>query len=340
MGRKKTTVKDIAKEVGVSPALVSFVMCNTYNSNSHYRIKPETARMILDAAKRLNYSPNTSARALKSGKYNTIGVILSDISNAFFSEIARVIEDEAYKHNYFVLFGSTDEDSCKFSQILKVFENKGVDALIVVPCVGSDECIINAGSHGIPIILLDRKISAPFPSVTLDNTQAGCDLTARLLDKGYRKIRMVSYDMELSNIRDREAGYSKAMRDHGAGDSDDIRRISHNASPDTVDSMIEEARKDAVEAFVFATNTLAVKGMTSIFKKGYHVPSDFGIACFDKNDAFDIYPTDLLYARQPVVEIAKHSMQILLEAVDGATDNDACRQIVLSPEIIDTNAGA
>ena len=108
--------------------------------------------------------------------------------------------------------------------------------------------------------------------------------------------------------------------------------------------MIEEARKDAVEAFVFATNTLAVKGMTSIFKKGYHVPSDFGIACFDKNDAFDIYPTDLLYARQPVVEIAKHSMQILLEATDGATDgatdNDACRQIVLSPEIIDTNAGA
>lgn len=215
MGEKRVTVKDVAREAGVSPALVSFVMSNVNAGKRTYRVNEETAKHILSVAERLNYCPNTSARSLKSGKFNTIGVILSDISNAFFSEIARIIEDEAYKNHYYVLFGSTDEDSSKLEQLIRVFEDKGVDGLLVVPCADSDRCINKVAARGVPVVLLDRNIDGPFPSVTLDNRSAAFDLTNKLIAKGYRRIEMLSYTMNLSNIRDREAGYMECMSEFG-----------------------------------------------------------------------------------------------------------------------------
>lgn len=106
MRTRKVTIKDIATEAGVSIALVSFVMNNKADGKETYRVNKETAQRILEVAEKLNYQPNNAARTLRSGKTNTIGVIVSDISNKFFADIARCIEDRAYKHKYTVLFGS------------------------------------------------------------------------------------------------------------------------------------------------------------------------------------------------------------------------------------------
>ena len=103
MTRGQVTIKDIAREAGVSTALVSFVMSNAVAGEQLYRVSSETSKRVLKVAERLQYKPNNSARALRSGKTGTIGVILSDISNPFFAEIARYIEDQAYKYNYNVI---------------------------------------------------------------------------------------------------------------------------------------------------------------------------------------------------------------------------------------------
>ena len=100
MRTKRVTIKDIATEAGVSIALVSFVMNNKADGKETYRVNKETAQRILEVAQKLNYQPNNAARTLRSGKTNTIGVIVSDISNKFFADIARCIENHAYKHKY------------------------------------------------------------------------------------------------------------------------------------------------------------------------------------------------------------------------------------------------
>lgn len=336
MGEKRVTVKDIAREAGVSPALVSFVMSNKNAGKRTYRVNEDTAKHILSVAKRLNYCPNASARSLKSGKFNTIGVLFSDISNAFFSEIARIIEDEAYKNHYYVLFGSTDEDSTKLEQLIRVFEDKGVDGLLVVPCAGADNCIKKVAARGVPVVLLDRNIEGDFPSVTLDNITTSFELTNRLIEKGYRRIEMVSYTMNLSNIQGRENGYLKCMSNYGLSSYANIHRLEHHADFKKLDIIIEDARKRSVEAFVFATNTLAVQGMASIFKGGFHVPQDFGIACFDRNDAYEIYDTDLIYAKQPTTRFAQESISILLDYMKTGGIENRDRSVLLVPEIIDT----
>ena len=130
MRTKRVTIKDIATEAGVSIALVSFVMNNKSDGKETYRVNKETAQRILEVAQKLNYQPNNAARTLRSGKTNTIGVIVSDISNKFFADIARCIENHAYKHKYTVLFGSTDENPQKLENLVEVFRNKGIDVFI------------------------------------------------------------------------------------------------------------------------------------------------------------------------------------------------------------------
>ena len=129
---RKTSLKDIAEAAGVSTALVSFVL---NGKEKEYRVGEKTAQRILKIANEMNYQPNLAAKSLRSGKTKTIGLVVSDISNPFFSQLARVLEDEAARKGYTVLFGSSDENKDKMNRIVGNLINKGVDGLIIVPCI-------------------------------------------------------------------------------------------------------------------------------------------------------------------------------------------------------------
>ena len=112
--------------------------------------------------------------------------------------------------------------------------------------------------------------------------------------------------------------------------------MEHHASASSIENIIADARKRGVEAFVFATNSLAVQGMSAIFRKGFSIPQDFGIAAFDENDAFEIYRTDLLYVRQPLESFAAELVNILMGEMAGTRDDGVCPHVVLTAEVIDT----
>ena len=207
MGGRQVTIKDIAREAGVSVSLVSFVMSNAVAGESVYRVSRETSKRVLEVAERLQYKPNSSARALRSGKTGTIGVVVSDIANPFFAEIARYLEDHAYNYDYNVIFGSSDENPEKFRRVVDVLLNKGVDGLILVPCAGAEDTIREVVASGINTVLLDRLVPGlQVSSVVLDNREAARVITGKLLERGARRIEMVSYSMNISNARDREQG--------------------------------------------------------------------------------------------------------------------------------------
>ena len=157
---KKISLKDIAEAAGVSTALVSFVL---NGKKKEYRVGEETAQRILKIANEMNYQPNLAAKSLRSGKTKTIGLVVSDISNPFFSQLARVLEDEATKRGYTVLFGSSDEDKDKMTRVVSNLINKGVDGLIIVPCDNSEKSIASLVNNNIPIVLFDRY----FPEINV-----------------------------------------------------------------------------------------------------------------------------------------------------------------------------
>lgn len=155
----KITIRDVAREAGVSISLVSLVMNAKRDAegNLDCNVNKDTARRIAEVAKRLGYRPNKAAASLRSGRFYTIGMVTSDIANQFFADIARYIENIAHNYNYTVLFGSSDENAEKLDNIVDTFIGNGVEGLIVAPCSGSEEVLRKALDAGIPTVLLDRR---------------------------------------------------------------------------------------------------------------------------------------------------------------------------------------
>lgn len=229
MKTKRTTIRDIAEAAGVSISLVSFVM---NNKGKRYRISDEMTKRIREMADKLDYQPNNAARSLRSGRSRTIGVVVSDISNSFFAEICRKIEDDASRFNYTVIFGSSDENADKFRNVVEVLLGKGVDGLILVPCEGSEAYIEEIYGLNIPLVLIDRTIDNPEISrVVLNNQKASAMAVEHLVESGYKRVAMVSYAMRLSNICDREKGYESTMERLGLKDRMQIYRIDFHERP-------------------------------------------------------------------------------------------------------------
>ena len=181
------------------------------------------------------------------------------------------------------MFGSTDENPQKLENLIEVFRNKGIDGLIIVPCEGADEIIRNVALQNIPVVLLDREVpDTELSSVVLNNRRAGVETTQALIRQGFTRIEMISYSMNLSNIREREEGYRFCMTEAGLNGRINIHHLRHDKLG-KIDEIVRDAKMRNVEAFVFATNTLAANGLTAIFRNGWRVPQDFAMACFERS---------------------------------------------------------
>src|SRR5688572_19413439 len=177
---KKVSIKDIAAQVGVSAALVSYVL----NNKKEGRIRRSVAERIREVAKELNYRTNQIARSLKTNKTFTIGLIVADISNPFSSALARIIEDEADRKNYTVIFGSSDENPYRSNKLVETFLNRQVDGLIMAPGETSASLVDLLQQQQVPFVLVDRY----FPEldtnyVAIDNCQASSSATQHLVDQ-------------------------------------------------------------------------------------------------------------------------------------------------------------
>ena len=211
MKRKKTSLKDIAKKVGVSTATVSYVL----SPGNESKVSPSVTKKVKEAAKMLNYQPNQIAKSLKSGKTYTIGLIVADISNPFFSHIARIIEDEAAHFKYNVIFGSIDENAEKSDSFIQLLINRQVDGFIIAPAEGTQKHIQSLKDQHIPFVLIDRY----FPEirtnyVVLNNYKAAYDGVARLIETNHKKIGMIAYSNSLQHMRERIRGYRQALREN------------------------------------------------------------------------------------------------------------------------------
>jgi LacI family transcriptional regulator len=328
---KKPSLKDIANEVGVSTALVSYVL----NNRKEDRISKQIAQKIRDVAQRLNYRPNQIAKSLKTSKTFTIGLIVADIANPFSSTLARIVEDEANKFNYTVIFGSSDENLQKSAKVIDTLLNRQVDGLIISPPAGSETQMLELQSQGVPFVLLDRY----FPTVksnyvALNNYAAARMASEHLIESGCKRIGMINYETTLFHLQERKRGYVTTLKKHKMPFKKSWLRqvdISNNKSE------IEKAVKDLlnaaepVDGLIFTSNIIAAHALKFINTLAVKVPDDLAIVSFDETEALDLFYAPLTYIKQPLREMGAMATKILLENI---ASNNRITQVDMEPQLM------
>ncbi|MEX6687267.1 substrate-binding domain-containing protein [Danxiaibacter flavus] len=312
---KKVSLKDIAQKVGVSTALVSYVL----NDKRQNRVGKDLAKKIKKTATTLNYRPNQIAKSLKTNKTNTIGLIVADISNPFSSQIARAIEDEAEKNDYTVILGSSGENAEKSAKLINIFLERQVDGIIICPVENTQAQVRYLHKINIPFVLLDRY----FPEVkanhvSVNNFGAAYMAVDHLIKQGYRNIGMIAYKTSLVHLQERTRGYIEALRNNKQSfKKSRLKELKMGCTQQEVEKAIDQLLKQPVDALFFTSNTLASCGIKYINKLHIQVPNDLGIVSFDETEAADLFYAPLTYIKQPIDEMGKQSLHILLDKISG-----------------------
>ena len=316
---KKYSLRDIANELGVSVALVSYVMSG---KEKEKRVGSEMAKKIRETAKKLNYQPNYHARSLRYNKSQSIGLIVADISTPFFANIARTIENEAYRLDYTVIIGSSDENSQKMKKVLDFLTSRQVEGFIIAPTEGSEEQIRYLKKQNVPFVLIDRyfeKISTNY--VIVDNYQVSYNATNYLLEKNNERIGMITYHSKLNHFNNRVLGYSKALGNFKPEARNPyLKKIMYsNLYEDIQASIVELIDKDKIQAIFFATNTIAIESLKCLIGLGINISKDIDVVAFDESESYNFFQYPIHYIKQPIDEMGIEAMRILMDQIDCKT---------------------
>lgn len=334
MSTKKTSLKDIAQKAGVSTALVSYVL---NGKEKESRVGQEIAIKIRQIAAELNYQPNHLAKSLRSGKTHTIGLIIADISNPFFANIARVVEDEAKHNGYTVIIGSSDENADKSRDLLDVLINRQVDGFIIVSSENSESQIHYLKDKNIPFVLLDRyfpEIQTDF--VSTDHYKASHEAGMHLIKNGYRRIGMIAYDSQMFHMQERIRGYLDALKNNKLESQKSwLKQIRitniENGVKEAIDELINA--KEPVDSLLFATYSLAISGLKYINELKLKVPADLGIVSFGQAEVFELYHCPITYLKQPIVLLGQTAVELLVKKLKDNITEPA--QILMKAELVE-----
>lgn len=331
---KRITIRDVAREAGVSVTLVSFVMNAKRDKDGRLDcpVNPDTAKRVLQVAQKLGYRRNFAAASLRSGKSNTIAVIPSDISNKFFAGISRCIEDRAHQYGYTVFFASSDESAQKLGEVMDAVLAHNIDGVIVAPCTGGEAAIQKAIDSKVPVVLLDRDIEGfgGVGKVLLNDVEAGRMATSLLIERGFKNIEMISYTLGISSLSEREAGYRKAMMDHDLYDNARVHYTTYGDAANDVERFIKNAVERGVDAFFLPTYSLSAMALSAMKKLGLKTPENLAVLGFDESDIYYLYETTVSHIVQPLKALGEKSVEVLVSMIQG---KDA-ESIILNPELI------
>lgn len=309
---KRVSLKDIAENAGVSPSTVSFVL---NGKAKEMRIRQSVAEKIIAVANSKGYSPNNIAVSLRTGQSKIIGLIIEDISNSFFATLAKIIEKEVNLLGYKVVYCSTENDSKKGSELIKMLYDSRVDGLLITPSKGIKKDIESFLAYNIPAVLMDRHFpDLALSSVVVQNAQGVKDGMDHLFRKGYRRIGFVTVDIEQMQMQEREEGYRSFFNEMALSfDEDLILKLPYNYKNNLAIEEIKMLIKTRnLDAIFFATNYLGIMGIESILQLQLTIPGDIAMICFDDHDLFRLYPPGITCIEQPVSEIGLASVHLLM----------------------------
>lgn len=292
---------------------------------------------VLKFVEKVGYKPNLLARSFRTGKTNIIGLMVEDISNPFFANVARLIEEKAYTNGYKILYCSTENDARKAQELLLMFKDRCVDGYIITPTESLLKDVEGLVSSGAPVILFDRRFEDDrFDYVLLDNQGSAYNAAKHLIDQGFREIGFITINSLQTQMKDRMTGYEKAMEEHGLNQY--IKEVSFSLNTEQSVEHIEDflRRKKKMEAVIFSTNYLGISGLKAIKNLGLSIPNDLAMISFDDHILFDLYNPTITSIAQPIEEMSAQLINILLQKLSGGQDqkNAEKQQIILPGQLI------
>jgi len=320
------TIKDIAKKANVAPSTVSNVLNNTKYVTEDIRER------VLSVVDELGYSPNLIARSLKTKQTNTIGVIVPDLTNAFFIEIVNAIEAYLYEKNYSILVCCTRENKQKEKKYLLSLVQKGIDGLLFLGTGLNPSHLL--AKLPIPIVLIDRMIGNQFSSVSIDNELGGYLGTKHLLERGAKRISFLLGPLVLKTNMDRLQGYQRALAENGViYDS----TLIVQCEPVTYESgweAVERLDVDGVEydAVFAASDFLAVGALRYLLYKKIRVPEQVKLVGFDGIPITEIFTPAITTVNQPKREMGERAARILIKMIKK--DPEGRVNEIYEPELI------
>jgi LacI family transcriptional regulator len=327
------SIKDIAKKLGVSPSTVSFVL---NGKAKEMRISAEMTKKIQQTAEDAGYHPNQVAVSLRTGKSRIIALIVDTISGSFFSSLARTIEQEAQDSGYRVIYCSTGNNIKKGGDLIQMMHQYQVDGYLIIPSAGMEKDIELLLDKNKPLVLMDSYfpgMAAPY--VLVDNYGGVTQGMEHLIQKGYKKIAFVCNDVDMVQMHERKKAYEATLRKHKLRFSRQLMcETKYTASKEEVVNTLKVfLEKNKPEAVFFAANYLGVYGLESIKSLGWSIPKDIAVVCFDDLDIFNLYPPGITSIRQPIEEIAKKAIQLLLQLMNDSSKPKK-KGVQLEPQMI------
>jgi LacI family transcriptional regulator len=325
---KKISIVDIANLLNISKTTVSFILNGRAQEK---RISEELVKKVLKLVKEVGYKPNSLAKSLRTGKSNIIGLMVEDISNPFFANIARLIEDRAYEKGYRIIYCSTDNDTEKTQDLLTMFRDRHVDGYIMAPPRNIEEDVQALIKSGLPVVMFDRYLpNVDTDYVIVDNQFSTYNATRHLIEQGYSKIAYITFSSDQTQMLDRMNGYKNALKEDKLKTY--IKEIDFNRNEELIKEPLSAYLKKnpGIDAILFGTDHIGTCGLKVINQLGLKVPDDLAIVSFDDYDVFELHSPSVTAIAQPIEAIADNIISLLLKKLDANNNNQTTQKITLS----------
>lgn len=324
-------MREVAAAASVSVGTVSNVL------NAPDKVAPATVARVQAAIDYLGFVRNDAARQLKAGRSRSIGLVVLDIGNPFFTDIARAAERRAGEHNLTVLLGTSDDDDGRERAYIDAFDEQRVYGLLVSP-VGEDLRRVTAlHERGTPVVLVDRDGSGtPFDSVAVDDVAGAALAVAHLCATGRRRIAFVGGPATLRQIRDRRLGAAKAVAETPGAqlESIDTPALSVLAGRAAGEQLRERPAARRPDAVFCANDLVAIGVLQALTLMGdLRVPDDIALVGYDDIDFAASAVVPLSSVRQPTAEIGATAVDLLVAASEGSTSREP-KHVVFQPELV------
>lgn len=331
---RRVSLKDVAREAGLSETAVSQVL-----NGRPCRISEQSRERIRETARRLNYRANEVARGLATRHSNTVGLIVPDIENPFFSSLAKRLEEACRAAGYGLFITNSDDRSDYDCEQLQRLESRGVDGIVFVP---SDEILDESANEGdlrrvleelsVPYVMVDRVIEdVECDKVFVDNEYGAHQAVAYLLDHGHTRIGCLARTVHSQNGRLRLTGYENALEERGVPVLPELVREC-NYHSDSGYRKVGELIAEGVTA-IFSTSDLITAGvMNRLAELRVRVPDDVSVVSFDRNEASAIYLPGITAVHQDVAELARRAFDLLMRRIKGEAGEPELS--IVAPELV------
>ncbi|MCL4303260.1 MAG: LacI family transcriptional regulator [Anaerolineae bacterium] len=321
------SIKEVADAAGVSTATVSRVLANKPH------VRPEIRERVLAAVETLSYRPNRVARSLRAQKSHTIGLIVADIQNRFFTAVSRAVEDMAYEHGLSIFLCNTDENPAKEAMYLDLMRDENVAGVILAPTGQTADAFATRVKLDIPIVVIDRRVrGVEVDSVLIDNVEAAYKIVEHLLDDGHRRIGAM-FGIGSTTGRERREGFMQAFKDRGLKPA--LELLSY------VDVREEEGYKatqqllglpEPPEAILASNGLMAVGAFRAIRESKLSIPDQIAFASFDRTTWSSLVEPAVTLIEQPTYEIGQTATELLLKRLEEPTR--PTREVILKGKLV------